>query len=455
MGIVIPVPRLARARRASIRSAALALAIAGAMAGVSPTTAGQAVDAPVPQPGQVKERFLISHFPDKPSLPPSATISIDSLGFSAPGAIYLGARNSLVSLDFLDENRLLFTFRVPGLLHRDTAKGAESDEREIRAVVLTVPKGTIEAQTSWTLHDRVRYLWMLSDGHFLLRDRNNLLEGDATLALKPYLDFPGSLLWLEFNPSQQLLVTNSREPVAAPAKTSESSGAGTGAGSGASDQDSAAPDGDSPDLVVRILQRKTGQVLLVSRVDAAIHLPINSEGYLENLRSSGSRWNLNMNYFTGEKRIFGSVDSECEPDDTFLSDKVILVVGCAAEGESKLTAMTTAGRTLWIAGAPATEVWPQLTVAANGSRVAWATLDANHSVNSYAPLDGDDIKEQSVTVFNSANGDIALVSPLSPILDAGGNVAISPSGRRVALLNDGAIQVFDLPEPPAFPSTKP
>ena len=35
------------------------------------------------------------------------------------------------------------------------------------------------------------------------------------------------------------------------------------------------------------------------------------------------------------------------------------------------------------------------------------------------------------------------------ILDAGGNVAISPSGRRVALLNAGAIQVFDLP--PATP----
>ena len=34
---------------------------------------------------------------------------------------------------------------------------------------------------------------------------------------------------------------------------------------------------------------------------------------------------------------------------------------------------------------------------------------------------------------------------MSPILDAGGNVAISPSGRRVAVLNGGAIQVFELP----------
>ena len=203
------------------------------------------------------------------------------------------------------------------------------------------------------------------------------------------------------------------------------------------------------------MRRKSGQVLLVSRVRAAVHLPINSEGYLENLRGNGAQWNLQMNYFTGEKKTLGSVDTVCEPDDTFLSQQEILLAGCGPEGESKLVAMTTAGRTLWIAGAPSTEVWPQLTASSNGSRLAWETLDANHSVNSYSPLDADDIKEQSVTIFNSANGDIALVSPLSPIFDAGGNVAISPSGRRVALLNGGAIQVFDLPVPPPLPFAKP
>ena len=69
----------------------------------------------------------------------------------------------------------------------------------------------------WTVHDRVRYLWPLKDGHFLFRDRNNLFEGDSALTLKPYLDFPGSLLWIELDPAQHFLVTNSHEPVAKPA----------------------------------------------------------------------------------------------------------------------------------------------------------------------------------------------------------------------------------------------
>ena len=134
-------------------------------------------------------------------------------------------------------------------------------------------------------------------------------------------------------------------------------------------------------------------------------------------------------------RCSASVDSACEPDDDLSLRAGDPGHRLRPAGESKLVAMTTAGRTLWISGAPSTEIWPQLTVAANGSRLAWATLDATHSINSYSPMDADDIREQSVTVFNAADGDIALVSPLSPIFDAGGNVAISPSGRRVALIN--------------------
>lgn len=399
----------------------------------------------------MKERVIVSKFPDKPSLPPAFTIPVDPLGFTAPGPIYLGSRNTLASLDFLDENHLLFTFRVPGLLRRDSADGQDSDERRIRAVVLTLPQGTVEAETLWTVHDRARYLWMLKNGHFFLRDRNNLLVGDATLVLKPFLDFPGSLLWLELDPAQQFMVTNSREPVAKPQKSGQVLSPSTASASVTSDEDSEGIEDSHPDTVVRILHRQSGEVMLVSRVHATIHLPINSIGYLQNLRGQGTQWVLNLSYFTGGTRMLGSVDSACEPDDYFVSEQEILAAGCGPGGETKLVAMSTEGRTLWASKVPSTEIWPQLTVAPNGSRFAWSTLDVNHTVNSYAPIDAEDVKEQSVTVFDAANGDIVLVTPLSPILDAGGNVAISPSGRRVAVINAGAIQVFELPPPPPLP----
>jgi len=427
--------------------------------------------SPTPSP-LVQQRFLVSKFPDKPSVPPSFSIPVDPLGYTAPGAIYLGARYTLASLDFVDENRLLFTFRVPGLLHRDTANGEDSDERQIRAVVLALPQGTVTAEASWTLHDRTRYLWMLNDGHFLLRDRNEIREGDATLALKPLLDFPGPLLSLQFDPAQQLLVTNSREPAApqpkpvpaaplslVPDPESPETDSGrsvadpsTASASVTTDEDSDGPANVPPELVVRVLRRDSGQVMLVSRVRSTVHLPINSTGYVEDLRGQSTGWLLNFNYFTGGSKILGTVDSTCAPNDDFLSEHEILATGCGPTGESKLFAMTTEGKTLWKSQAPSTEVWPHLTVAPNGSRLAWATLDIGHSVDSFAPMDSVDVKEQSATVFDAATGDIVLVTPLSPILDSGGNVAISPSGRRVAILNEGAIQVFDLPAPPPLPT---
>lgn len=458
MVIRLGIVRNGRSRRDCAACAAWAFAAAATLA--APIVPAQrSSDSASHEPPPIKERFLTNKFPDKPSLPPTWSVPVDPLGFTAPGAIYLGARYSLVSLDFIDEDRLLFTFRVPGLLHRNAANGDDSEERQIRSIVLKLPEGSVEAQASWTVHDRYRYVWMLKNGHFLLRDRNNLLVGDATLKVKPFLDFPGPLLVVDLDPDQHFLVTNSQEaPAAQKSAAADSSDAvaspeapasSTASASVTSDNDSA-KESDRPDYVVRILRRDSGKVMLVSRVRNLVHLPINSEGYLENLRGRGADWALNLSYFTGGTKILGSVDSACAPEDDFVSEEEILVTGCGANGESKLMAMTTAGRTLWISQAPASEVWPHLTLAPNGLRLAWETLDANHSVNSYAPLDSSDIKEQSVTVFDAATGDITLVSPLSPIFDAGGNVAISPSGRRVALLNAGAIQVFELPAPPSL-----
>jgi hypothetical protein len=90
-------------------------------------------------------------------------------------------------------------------------------------------------------------------------------------------------------------------------------------------------------------------------------------------------------------------------------------------------------------------------MAPDGSRLARETLVVNHEINAYSPLDSEDIKGQLLQVFNAADGAVVLETTASPPLDAGGNVAISPSGRRVAVINAGAIQVFELPEPPQIP----
>jgi hypothetical protein len=396
------------------------------------------------------ERDLPGRLLEKPSQPPAFTVPVQALGFSAPGPEYMGKQNSLASLDFLDENRLLFTFRVPGLIRRDAAESDAVYERQIRAVVLALPAGTVEAEALWTVHDRIRYLWMLKDGHFLLRDRNNLELGDATLELKPYLRFQGPLLYLEMDPEQQFLVTDSSEPKAKTEKPAIPDKAAASVAVGGKEPAA------QPDLIVRILRRDSGQVMLVSRTNAAVHLPINADGYLERLRGKGNKWLLNQRYFDGGSAILGQVESIGSPGFDFISQREVLATTFPEPGQRKLVAMGTDGRRLWEYLTYRTTAWPLAVRSPDGSRLAWEALALNPSISSYSPsLGPEDVKGQLVEVLDAADGKVALDAPASPALDAGGNVAISPSGRRVAVLNDGQIQVFELPLAPPLPEPAP
>jgi len=392
--------------------------------------------------------------PVRATVKPSFTIPIEPFGFSAPAPFYLGTRNSLVSLDFLDEDHLLFTFRVPGLIHRDHREpvNSEGEERRVRAMVLALPGGNVQAENLWTLHDRRRYLWMIDGGQYLVRDQDQLEVGDASLQLKPFLHFPGPVLWVEMDPNHKLVVTGSSEPPTSASREGDVPSPATAAASLVSDDHK--PDGD-PDLVLRILRRDSGKVMLVSHIKSAVHLPINGDGFLETMRGNGKEWLVNLTHFEGGSTVVGTIDSVCSPMLEFVSAREFVATTCDANGDPRIIAMTTGGQQLWHAQGSSSAVWPVLVTGADGSRIARETLTVSHGVNAFAPLGTDDIKGQDVQVIDAATGKMVLRAQASPVFDAGGNVAISPSGRRAAIIMAEGIQVFDLPAAPALPPEPP
>ena len=396
--------------------------------------------------------------PVRATLQPAFSIPIEPFGFSAPAPFYLGTRNSLVSLDFFDEDHVLLTFRVPGLIHRDHHPGDDdaSMERKIRALVLHLPDGAVQSEAIWTLHDRRRYLWMLDDGQFLLRDREELKIGDTNLQFKPFLRFPGPVLWVELDPNRQYFITGSSEPPTSASKAGDVPSPTTAAHV-STDQTADTPKPESdPDLVLRILRRDTGKVMLVSHVQSAVHVPINADGYLETLRGNGKSWVISLSHFSGGSTILGNVDSFCSPMLDFVSSREFLATTCESDGDPRVVAMTTGGQRLWENSGSGSMVWPQLIVSADGSRIARETLMVSHGVNAFAPLGTDDIKGQDVQVFDAATGKVVLRAQASPVFDIGGNVALSPSGRRAAVIMSDGLQIFDLPPaPPLPPGTSP
>jgi len=391
--------------------------------------------------------------PVRATLPPSATIPVAPLGFAAPGDFYLGTRQAIASLDFLDEDHLLFTFRVPGLFHRDHYGEPAETERHIRAVVLNISDGAVQSEALWTVHDRARYLYMLDNGQFAFRDRDTLQIGDASLQPRPWLHFPGALLYIEFDPTLQYLVASSREPESAQPKPDEVPSPSAAQASVTSDDalPASVSDNSKPEVVLRILSRSSGKVMLVSRYRSVMHVPLNADGYLETLRGRGGQWVLNLDYFTGGTTRVGAVDSTCLPSLNFLSEREFIATACAASGANWLVAFTTDGRMLWQSSSTDTIIWPLLLTSRNGARVAHEALQASHPVSATLPFSNTDIESQQVTVYDAATGKQVLHATTGPILDAGGNVALSPSGRRAAVLMDGNIQIFDLGEAPPAP----
>jgi hypothetical protein len=404
---------------------------------------------------------ILDRYPENPSLPPTFTIAAGPLGFSVPGENYLLRRESLVSLSFVDEDRILFTFRVPRLMERDAGDNSDDKKQQIQALVLSLPSGKIESRATWIVPDRSRYLWMLNDGHFLLRVPDGLDEGDAQLEMKPYLRLPGRLLWIAMDPKQQVIITNSLEPANASQKASESKPGGPnpdGLGGVVTEQADSTKDGQKPDgqsvLVARTQKLGSGEVMRETRVpwtNQTSDWPMNSEGYLEDSQAGANQWVLKLSGFSGGDRVLTRIDSSCPPQYNFISEADLLLLTCDPVSGWKLRAMSTHGDLLWETRTAMNAMMPSLAAAPDGSRIARETLLLKRSVDKYKRMiSAQDLEGQIVKVFNAADGKIVLESPLTPILDGGGNVAISPSGQRVAILNAGAIQVFQLPAPASF-----
>lgn len=361
--------------------------------------------------------------------------------FAEPNPVYLGHRFTMASLDFLDEDHLLFTFRVPGLIRRTPGKENEDDEHNIRAVVIAIPSGSIQAQAIWVLHGRDRYIWPLKAGRFLIRDGQEISVGDERLRVKPFLSFPGPVLDLTMDPAEQYLVTNSREP--APRDTTTD----------ASDDGSVDDRSSVPNLVLRVFRRSSGDVLNVMRVRNVERIPINSEGILQALQGYSNQWNIDLAGLHGGAKHLAKVVSQCMPKLEFLSDSELLATTCKPEGGFGLIAITTTGQMLWQDSTSGYSVWPILRRTDAGLRFLHETLAVTREIGAYWALDRTDVKAQRVRAIDAATGNVAFEATADPVLDAGGNAAISPSGRRVALLSGGKIEVFNLPAPPPLPAS--
>jgi hypothetical protein len=369
---------------------------------------------------------------------PDARIPVAPLGYMAPSPFYLTSRLSSISLDFIDNDHLLFTFRLPGLMKRLPGEPSDDEDQMIRALVLELPSGKVDSSTDWRMHDRSRYLWRLGNGLFLVRQRSRLFATGQGLQFHPFLNSDTALESVQISPDRRWIVVETegkKEDQQTLASASPTLG-------------DAAPN-DKP-VQIFILNAESRAVVAHAQTLTAVEVPMIGDGHLQAIEGKQNKWIIRYLPFKGEARQLTEIESSCHPREEPVSHDVTLIFACPRSGNDHLvSAINLDGKLLWQQRWDGRYIWPTFQLTQNGSRFAYSSLEVSHPVGPMDPVDQDSIVKQMVGVFDTESGQLLLVKNATPILSAGQNYALSPDGSRFAILREGAIEVYNLPPTPA------
>lgn len=365
-----------------------------------------------------------------------ARIPVAPLGYEAPGALYLLSGFAFNSLDFIDSDHLLFTFHAAGLLRRERDATASDDDQMIHADVLAVPDGRVQAAADWRMHDHARYLWALSGGRFLVRQRDAYWTTDASLKLQALIRSPTPILTTEVSPDGRLMLIEDVYERHTPEEHKKLS----------------LEDDDNPpaeDAIIAMLDVATKDIQAEFHVQEPMALPVTSSGYLEGEEKKAGDYVITYHPFHGEPVPLGSVASVCDPRATFISTTAVMIASCGPNTpDLYLDAWTIDGKKLWQGRRDGTLALPNVVPALDGNRFAIALLHLSHPATTPESITDGDVESQQVQVFDTKSGALLLATDASPILAAGQNFALSADGTRLAVLRNGVIDVYEIPSTP-------
>jgi hypothetical protein len=405
---------------------------------------------------------------DKPVL-----IPLDPLGFTVISPLFVSPLATNFSLHFVDENHLLLTYTARTLLARLPDSREDDDDRNVAALLLELPSGKVLAQTQWRTRDRDRFLWPLGHGRFLLRVRSrlsvidplgNLAAGGPERAFRQeeFLDLKRPIGYVAVSPDKDLLgiETLSARPklkaVDADAAALAAAMAGTSdAGSPAKVRIAGEP--RTPPVQIYFFRLKmenadgTGRMIAQSAglvgSPSLINLPATGDGYLDTKQETGQTWDIDFVSHTGKRLELSAYETTCAPRPYFISRSEFLAFGCRGSADRpELSYFNLKGDEPWLSALNGPQISPIIVSAPAAGRFAVSRTLVNANAFDLESLTASDLTAQEITVMQNHDGRQLLKVQASPIQRAGQNFDLSPEGLHFAVVRNGNIEVYSLPE---------
>jgi hypothetical protein len=392
-------------------------------------------------------------FAAKPDAP--LRIPLENFGFQPLPAQFLLNGSSMLTLHYVDDKHLLFTFVVHRLIPRLPDEPEDDQDRIVDAVLLELPTGRTLARTSWHLHDHGQYLWNLGHGHFLLRVRDaltsfaplaNLATSDP-FAQQPFLvSAERRLEVLILSPDADLLIIETaRRTPPTPRPKPPILGPNPAQSPQLTERDPVqinfyrihSSDDGSPVQV-----RPAGAI----QTPRAGDVPATTAGYLAVVDQGHQHWAFDFHSYAGKTDELSPFDSTCRPAPLFVSHSEFIAFGCRnGQSRQQLGGFNMRGEEMWEQGLFGDSIAPSIAYAPAGGRFALSRIMLHSSFIADQPISSDQVSNQTVVVYQTGTGKQLLRADCSPVERAGQNFALSPNGLALAVLHADAIEIYTLP----------
>ena len=364
---------------------------------------------------------------------PAHELDLSRFGFRGLSTENRFLRASNVSVTFLNNEQVLFTFNPKKLFQRLPECPPSHKDRIIQAQVIELSSGRVLRETSWYVHDERRYLWPLDDGRVMLRRLNSLYEIGPNLTEKLLFHSPKQLLWTSVTPDGKQIIVETAVDEKQLEKEKAKGSAKT-------------------DVAIEFLDSRSLAVQRTIRVSKVVPLNGTSLGFADAVHNiSGKIWLVRFGPGSKDRTYITRVKSRCVPDLQFPTNNTIFVGRCSAEtSDYSVSVFTLTGHFLWREKWSERRYEPAIERSADSSRVAISTIagipGAQLGASDSETLDEEQWPqvEQIIKVVDAATGKTVLSTKTEPVLK-GQNFTLSADASRMAVLDGPRLKIFDLP----------
>lgn len=389
---------------------------------------------------------------------PPLRIPLDSLGFQPQAAPFLAAGSSMMTVNYVDNRHLLFTFVVHRLMERIANDPPDDQDRMVEAVLLEAPSGHVLARTTWRLHDNSQYLWDLGHGRFMLRVHDTLttfapmanLASGLPFRQRAFLTTDRRIGDLLLSPESDLLVIESveRTPPVPPPPTPL-----FGPAPKPAPPQLGRPGDPSPVALsfYRLALSGDGDEVkaTLAGVAHASHfgdIAAIGVGHLEVVDEGRQKWAFDFHPYNGKVKELAPFGSTCDPMPRFVSNSEFIAFGCHGGNTPQLLGgFNMRGEEMWEQNLFGNYVGTYMTFSPESGRFALGRVLGEGATADMQPVAASAYAGQNVIVYQMESGKQLLHVDCSPISRAGQNFALSPDGMNFAVIHEDALEIYSLP----------